>query len=175
VARCDLPVALSQADIAFDASTLRVAQALTRNAGKLALTEPKTERSRRTLPLSRRVRAALLVHRDRQAFGRAAAGPAWQEQGLVFASAIGTPLQPRNVLRDWYKPLGRAGLACRMFHVTRHTAASLLIADGVPLRVVMELLGHSQISTTANIYGHVFDEALRDAADAMDRAFETGS
>jgi integrase len=58
----------------------------------------------------------------------------------------------------------------RKFHGARHTAASLLIADGVPLLVVIELLGHSQISTTANIYGHVFAEALREAADAMDRA-----
>jgi integrase len=68
-----------------------------------------------------------------------------------------------------------AGLECRSFHVTRHTAASLLIDDGVPLRVVTDLLGDSQISTTANTYGHLFDSALRDEADAMDRALDTGS
>jgi len=68
-----------------------------------------------------------------------------------------------------------AGLARWKSHVTRHTAVSLLIADGVPLRVIMELLGHSQISTTANTYGHVFAEALREAADAMDRTLGTGS
>jgi integrase len=70
---------------------------------------------------------------------------------------------------------GNAGLPRGKFHVTRHAAASPLIADGVPLRVVMELLGHSQISTTANIYGHVVTEALREAADAMDRALGTAS
>jgi integrase len=84
-------------------------------------------------------------------------------------------LQPRNTLEDWYKLLARAGLPRRKFHVTRHTAASLLIADGVPLRVNMELLGHSQISTTANTYGHIFAEALREAANAMDRALGTGT
>jgi integrase len=121
------------------------------------------------------VRAALLAHRDRQAFGRAAAGDAWQERGFVFASTIGTPLQPRNVLRDWYKLLKRAGLPRRPFHATRHTAVSVLIDQGIPLRVVMEVVGHSQISTTANIYGHVFDSALRDAAAAIDRALGSGS
>ena len=166
---------LRWADVDFAAGTLRVNHALTRVDGTLVLAEPKTERSRRTLPLSRRVREALLAHRDRQAFSKAAAGERWQERDFVFASAIGTPLQPRNVLEDWYKLLKRAGLSRRKFHVARHTAASLLIADGVPLRVVMELLGHSQISTTANTYGHVFAEALRDAADAMDRALGTAS
>ena len=66
-------------------------------------------------------------------------GKYWQEGDFVFASAIGTPLQPRNVLEDWYKLLKRAGLPRRKFHVARHTAVSLLIADGVPLRIVMEL------------------------------------
>lgn len=161
---------LQWADVDFATDTLRVERTLVRVDGKLTFAEPKTERSRRQLPLSRRVRESLLAHRDRQAFARAAASEAWQENGLIFASTVGTPLQPRNVLEDWYKLLDRAGLPRRKFHVARHTAASLLIADGVPLRVVMELLGHSQISTTANIYGHVFDVALREAANAMDRA-----
>lgn len=162
-------------DVDFTTDTLYVERTLVRVGGKLTFADPKTERSRRRLPLSRRVREALLAHRDRQAFARAVAGEAWQEHGLVFASTVGTPLQPRNILEDWYKLLDRAGLPRRKFHVARHTAASLLIADGVPLRVVMELLGHSQISTTANIYGHVFDAALREAADAMDRAFGSSS
>jgi integrase len=139
------------------------------------LAEPKSERSRRTLLLSRRGREALLAHRDRQVFTKALLGEHWHEQDFVFATSIGTPLQPRNSLEAWYKLLAVVGLPRRKFHVGRHTAASLLIADGVPLCVVMELLGHSQISTTANTYGHVFDNALRDAADAMDRALGTGS
>lgn len=166
---------LRWSDIDFEADTLCVSHALTRFDGTLILAEPKTERSRRILPLSRRVRAALVAHRDRQAFVRAAAGESWREQDLVFASTIGTPLQPRNTLEAWYKLLERAGPPRRKFHVTRHTAASLLIADGVPLRVVMELLGHSQISTTANTYGRVFAEALREAADSMDRALGAGA
>jgi integrase len=168
-------IGLRWVDIDVEAGTLRVNHALNRVDGTLVLAEPKTERSRRILPLPRHVREALSAHRDRQAFARAAAGDRWQERSFVFASTIGTPLQPRNVLQAWYKLLKRAGLARRPFHVTRHTAASLLIADGVPLRVVMEVLGHSQISTTANTYGHVFAEALREAAEAMDRALGTGS
>jgi len=162
-------------DVDFEANTLRITRALTRVDGKLVLAEPKTEQSRRTLPLSLRVREALLAHRDRQVFTKAMAGEHWQEQDFVFASTVGTPLQPRNTLEAWYKLLAQAGLPRRKFHVARHTAVSLLIADGVPLRVVMELLGHSQISTTANTYGHVFAESLREAADAMDRTLGTGS
>jgi integrase len=161
-------------DIDFDAGTVRVTHALTRVDGKLVLAEPKTERSRRTLPLSQRVREALLAHRDRQVFAKATAGAYWQEGNFVFASTVGTPLQPRNVLESWYKLLAKAELPRRKFHVTRHTAVSLLIADGVPLRVVMELLGHSQISTTADTYGHVFAESLRVAAEAMDRVLGPG-
>jgi integrase len=153
-------------DVDFDAGTLRLAHALARVAGKRVLAEPKTERSRRILPLA---------HRDRQAIARAIAGEHWQERDFVFASTIGTPLQPRNILTSWHKLLATAGLPRRKFHVARHTAASLLRADSVPLRVVMELLGHSQISTTANTDGHAFSEPLREASDAMDRALGAGS
>src|SRR5215208_3461206 len=93
---------LRWADVDFGAGTLRVNHALTRVDGKLVLAEPKTDRSRRTLPLSRRVREALLAHRDQQVFAKAMAGDYWQEHDFVFASTIGTPLQPRNTLEDWY-------------------------------------------------------------------------
>ena len=110
------------------------------------------------------------MHRDKQIFERAAAGDRWVESGLVFISTVGTPLDPTNVLRIWHGLLAEAKLERRPFHIARHTAVSLLIAQGVPLKVVQEVVGHSFLSTTADIYGHLFDQAFAEAADAMDRA-----
>ena len=64
----------------------------------------------------------------------------------------------------------KAGVEEMRFHDLRHSATSLLGAQGVPARVVMEVLGHSRISVTLDLYSHVFPSALGDAADAMDRA-----
>lgn len=114
--------------------------------------------------------SALRAHRDRQAFDKVAAGVRWGESGLVFTTAIGTPLDPRNVIRSWHRLLDAHGIARRPFHTCRHTAASLLLAEGVPLKVVQEVLGHSLLSTTADIYAHLTPAAFQEAADAMERA-----
>lgn len=63
------------------------------------------------------------------------------------------------------------GIARRPFHTTRHTAANVLLAEGVSLKVVQEILRHTLQSTSADIYGHLYDEAFQEAADAMERAF----
>jgi integrase len=166
---------LHWADIDLDAGTLRVTQALQRVDGKLILKAPKTEKSRRQLPLPATLIAALRAHRDRQAFERQAVGTHWRESGLVFTTTIGTAIDPRNVLRIWQKLLADIGLPRRTFHVTRHTAVSLLINEGVPLKVIQEILGHSVLSTTADVYGHLFPQAFTEAAEAMERALGTGS
>jgi integrase len=135
---------------------LTVNQAIYRVTGKgMVATEPKTERLRRTLHLPDGVRAALKAHRVRQLQERLATGSRWRDSGLVFATGIGTPLEPRNLFRSFKAPLAKAGLPNIRFHYLRHSAASLLLAQGVPMRAVMELLGHSNIGTTADIYSHV--------------------
>jgi integrase len=85
----------------------------------------------------------------------------------VFTTPIGTPADPRNEYREFKKLLGKAGLPSVRLHDLRHTAASLLIAQGVPARVVMGILGHSQIALTMNTYSHVAPEVSREAADRM--------
>ena len=90
---------------------------------------------------------------------------------LVFTTSIGTPISPRNLVRSFKVLLKRAGLPDIRFHDLRHSCASLLAAQGVPARVAMEILGHADISTTQNIYTHVFDDSKRQAADVMDRLF----
>lgn len=139
-------------DIDLDRGLLTVARQLQRIDGKLILTEPKTPRSRRTLQLPAVAIEALRAHKLRQLEERLAAGPAWQDSGLVFTTAIGTPLDARNVVRHFHRLLAKAGLPRMPFHNLRHTAASLLLAQGLDIRVVQHVLGHSQISLTANLY-----------------------
>ncbi len=87
----------------------------------------------------------------------------------MFTTLIGTPVEPRNDFREFRKLLVRAGLPPVRLHDLRHTAASLLLAQNVPARVVMEILGHSQIALTMNTYSHVAPEVSREAANRMAR------
>ena len=158
-------------DVDLDAGRLRVRRAVQRIDGTLTLKEPKSDKSRRTLRLPPSLVAALRAHRDRQAFEQAAVGERWRDSGLVFTTRTGGSLDPRNAIRSWHRFLAANGVERRPFHTTRHTAASVLLAEGLSLKVVQEILGHSLLSTTADIYGHLYDESFQEAADAMERAF----
>lgn len=131
---------------------------------------PKTARSRRTLPLPRVLVDTLTAHRAAQTLEREAAGKDWQDAGLVFTTSCGTMIEPRNLNRFLDEAIARAGLRRVRFHDLRHTCASLLLAQGVSPRVVMEVLGHTQLSMTTDLYGHVLPSSLRSAADAIDGA-----
>jgi len=157
-------------DIDLNAATVSVRHALQRVDGKRQLVEPKSDRSHRTLPLPDFAGKALRSHRTRQLEERLLAGSQWTESGHVFTTTIGTPLDERKVLKDFKKALMRAKLPAKRFHDLRHTAASLLLAQGVQARSVMEVLGHSQISLTMNTYAHVMPTLLQDAADKMQAA-----
>lgn len=160
-------------DINFSAGTLTVQVALHAIEGRLQLEELKTLHSRRQLTLPTIALEALRVHQQRQEAERTALGEYWREtEGLVFTTARGTPLNTRNVTRSFHHLLDRAGLARMRFYDMRHTCASLLIALGVHPRVVMEILGHSQISLTMNTYGHVMPAAHEDAAGRLNDLFE---
>jgi integrase len=99
---------------------------------------------------------------------RLAAGPRWRDHDLVFPSNVGTPMEPRNLHRDFKRVLTCAALPPVRFHDLRHSAASLMLAQGIPLRSIQEILGRSSISMTANLYAHVGEQLKREAADAMD-------
>lgn len=160
-------LALRWTDVDFDAGTLRVTRTLSRVSAGLVFTAPKTARGRRTIPLPAALFAELRAHRVRQASERLAAGSVWQEHGLVFPSATGTPMDPRNAHRAFTTAAARAGLPGVSLHVLRHTCASLLLAQGVHPRVVMETLGHSGISVTMDVYAHVMPQQQREAAERM--------
>jgi integrase len=89
----------------------------------------------------------------------------------VFASSVGTPLEPRNVTRQFKALLKAAGLPDIRLHDLRHSCATLLLAQGVSPRVVMETLGHSQVSLTLNTYSHVLPALQREAAAKMNAVF----
>jgi integrase len=134
----------------------------------LRVTEPKSTRSRRTIRLPVVVASALKTHRTGQLEERLAAGKHWEDSGLVFTSPIGTAMDPRNVSREFQVMLAAADVPHIRFHDLRHTAATLLLAQGVDPRTIMETLGHSQISLTLNTYSHVLPALQSDAADKMD-------
>jgi len=156
-------------DVDLETRVLHVRRALQRvKAGGLRFLELKTRKSRRDIALPHAVLAALQAHKERQAFERRATEPLWQEHDLVFTSTIGTPLEPRNVNRHFTAVLKRAGLPHLRFHDLRHGCATLLLLQGVELKVVQEILGHASVSTTGNIYAHVLDSLKRGGADQMD-------
>jgi integrase len=110
--------------------------------------EPKTDRSRRTVSVPDFVVVALKRQKVAEKAARLAAGNNWIESGLMFVTSIGTALDERNVRREFKAILTAAKLPPMRIHDLRHTCASLLMAQGVHPRVVMETLGHSQISIT---------------------------
>jgi len=165
-------LALRWSDVDLDAGTLRVSRTLSRTAAGLVFTEPKTARSRRTIPLPAALVEELRGHRARQLAERLAAGSLWRDHDLVFPSLTGTPLDPRNALRALAAAAARAGLDGIGLHTLRHTCASLLLAQGVHPRVVMETLGHSGISITMDTYSHVMPQQQREAADRMQGALQ---
>ena len=135
--------------------------------GERQLVELKTARSRRTITLPSEIVTVLRDHRTRQLERRLAAGPKWHEAGFVFTTRDGKPLDGGNVTRDFKRLLEKAGLPPLRFHDLRHSCASFLLAQGVGPRVVMEILGHSQISLTMNTYAHVLPSLQKEAAHRM--------
>lgn len=128
----------------------------------------KTETSRRPVLLTRKGVAALRRHRAAQDAERRQAGTAWDDHDLVFSNTVGRPINPRNLLRrSFYPLLARAGLRRIRFHDLRHTTATLLLREGVHPKIVSELLGHSQIGITLNLYSHVTVSMQRAAVDTL--------
>ncbi|WP_242606950.1 tyrosine-type recombinase/integrase [Protofrankia symbiont of Coriaria ruscifolia] len=113
----------------------------------------------------------LRTHRKHQDAEQDTAGDLWNnEHGLVFTRPDGRPIDPAADWREWKALAKAAGVAAARLHDARHTAASLLLAQGVPARVAMEILGHSQISLTLGTYSHVAPELRTDAAARMGEA-----
>jgi integrase len=157
---------LKWSDIDLDAGMLTVNRALDRVTRQLG--EPKTDRARRTIALPSSVVAALLDHRRRQRVEMLAAGLGWDEERHVFLTPKGTPLDSRNVTHALQARLVAAGLPRQRFHDLRHACATLLLEQGEELAVVSRVLGHADLSTTADVYAHLTRGMLGRAAARMD-------
>ena len=162
--------------IDFTARRLVVNQTLQRRKGEgLVVAPPKTASSIRTLPLPQIVERVLQKQQQRQQADRERAANFWVETGFVFTTESGRPIDPSNLLQMFKRLLKAANLPMMRLHDLRHSCATLLIAQGVHPRIVMDILGHSQISITMDLYSHVLPETQREAAKAMDLLFAKGS
>jgi integrase len=154
-------------DVNFDQGVARVKRNLKREGGRLVTADTKTLKSRRAVNLPGPVIEALKENRELQGEERAYLGAAWIETDFVFTTSVGTPIDPRNLYREFAQICQRAGLGHWHPHELRHSAASLMLASGVKLQVVSEVLGHSSIRMTADVYGHILDPDRQQAAAAM--------
>ncbi len=161
---------LRWADVDLDAATLRVNYQLN-HRGELA--QPKTRAARRAMRLPAPVVEVLRAHRVRQLEERLRAGEWWEDNDFVFCShrpwprPAGTPLGHRNVARDFKALLKQAGLPDIPFHGLRHTAATMMLARGVGIKVAQTRLGHAQIGLTLDTYSHVLPSMDEDAAEKL--------
>jgi integrase len=136
--------------------------------GELIVTKGKTTAAARTVPLVAGTADALRERRRTQAAEQLAAGPLWRDTGHVFTREDGRPLDPRVALKWWHGVTERALGKRRRFHASRHTCAVLLLDQGVALEVVSAVLGHSNLSVTADVYARVTQDAKRRALTRLD-------
>lgn len=154
---------------------ISVRRQLKREGGSLVTADTKTARSRRSVNLPRGLVQLLVEHRNRQEEERDVMDELWTDTGFIFTTNFGTPIDPRNLNREFATICQRAGLEHWHPHELRHSAASLMLASGVKLQVVSEVLGHASIRMTADVYGHILAPDREAAADAMDQAFWDGA
>ena len=164
--------ALRWQDVDLDGARLRVTRTFQGIVdGEAVYAEPKTQKSRREIHLSGLAVAALRRHRIAQAEARLRA-IYWQDPDLVFTSETGRPLDGNNLRRrDFARLLEKAGLPPMRLHDLRHSAATILMSQGVPVKVASEMLGHADVTTTLRVYSHVLPGMQQAAADTMDRLF----
>jgi integrase len=164
-------LALKWEDVDLERGVLRVCRTLSRRENAYVLGEPKTKKSRRTIRLTAGAVRALRDHLSRQLEEMERMGSLYQPGGLVLATTTGTIINPSNLRNRSFKPLlKRAKLRPIRFHDLRHTCATLLLSKDVNPKVVSEMLGHTSVSITLDIYSHLLPEMQEKAAKALEDA-----
>ena len=138
--------------------------------GKRTRLPPKSKRSKRDIPIDDQLAAILREHRDRWREEKARLmreNPAWKTTDLVFLSEAGTPLSHENLRRHFYAALAKADLGKVRFHDLRHTAGSLMLNQGINIIAISEILGHSSVTVTAEVYAHSFADQKGEAIAAI--------
>ncbi|MEU9794876.1 site-specific integrase [Streptomyces sparsogenes] len=156
-------------DVDLASGTVTIRQTIQRVGGQLLIAAPKTQRSARRIALPPECVTALRARRAQQHGDRLAAGATWRADGndLVFTTRYGTPIEPRNLNRAFTLLCDKAGVRRVRFHDLRHTCASLLHEKGADARMIMEVLGHSSIRVTMDIYTFVRLDSQRSAFDRV--------
>ncbi|MEW6047012.1 MAG: site-specific integrase [Bacillota bacterium] len=178
-------LALQWKDVDLEAGQLYVRRALSRRHNKQDLNtsipawsfkEPKTPKSRRSIRLSPTVVQALRLHKAAQAAQRLKAGATYHNLDLVFAGEDGLPLHANSLTRRHFKPiLKKAGLPSKIrLYDLRHTCATLLLKARVHPKIVSELLGHSTVTQTLDIYSHVLPDMQEEVPDSMEALLFSG-
>ena len=168
-------LALKWKDFDVKAGTVHIQRQVRWVKGKALFKEPKTSKSRRTVMLPQVAVTALQKHHAVQAKQRLANGKKWQDHGLIFTTEVGTAINQSNLLsKSFYPLLMKAEVPRIRFHDLRHTAATLLLQQGVHPKIVQERLGHSRISMTLDTYSHVLPAMQQEAADKMDAILDLG-
>jgi integrase len=152
-------------------ATVSVRRTLTRNGGRVAFGEPKTKKSRRSIRLTPQAVHALRKHLERQLREIGMLGDRYEDQGLLFATDTGGPINPSNLRQRSFLPLlEKAKLPKVRFHDLRHTCATLLLTQGTHPKFVQELLGHATIAITLDTYSHVLPSMGDQTAKAIENA-----
>jgi integrase len=158
-------------DVDLETDMLRVRRTLSETRTGYIFEPPKNGKGR-SIKLTRAASEALSSHLERQLGEIDSSGDDYQDQGLIFPSRKGTPMNARNLTARSFKPLlKRAGLPDIRLHDLRHTCATLMLCEGVHIKLVQELLGHATISITLDTYSHLLPSMGNEAARAMERLF----
>jgi len=141
----------------------------------LIFQEPKTQNGNRTIPLPDAIVEILKQHRKSQLEEKLVAGELYENNDLVFATVLGKPIDPKNLVRRFKLLLKQAELDYINFHALRHTYATRLLEINEHPKVVQELMGHSDVRITLDIYSHVMPEIKKEAANKINHLFETNN
>ena len=154
-------------DLDFDQGLLKVRQRLSKY--KIIKVGTKTPNAKRAITLHTDIMEVLKKHQFQQNEMKQLLGPAYQDNDLIFCNGKGSPLHPDSFTKHYQRFLEKAGLTKTTFHNARHTFATLALESGVGIKTVQEILGHSSISITGDIYSHVTKKMNDDAANKMSR------
>lgn len=156
-------------DLDFAKQTVKISRQVRKiPGGGFEFIVPKTRNGFRTIKLGNETVEALKLHYSLQVDEKNNAKRLWREHGLVFPSEVGTPLNSNNVVRAFRSLLIEAGLPQIRFHDLRHTAASLMLNNGVDVLVVSRRLGHAKASITLDVYGHLLSDTQERAAEMIE-------